>query len=228
MEQCCLLTQPFLPQASRQFDQEGRKKFFTLDMNNILLEWVGQLLNHRQPNPSSLCSSLLKSFSLIFRRFPSSPLLLSLSVLFSLCLSLSVLMTCFSFPFYSLVSPTFVYVHPALIPLPLPFIVLSLFCSVFISHHLYLPHYFPPFYSSIPSVFLNIDFFSLLFLLSVLSCRSRSSLLRCVQTSTRTWRHLCRATKKPSSNAWRSSASTSRWVRLIFRGSEKSLHITFI
>ncbi len=25
-------------QASRQFDQEGRKKFFTLDMNNILLE----------------------------------------------------------------------------------------------------------------------------------------------------------------------------------------------
>ncbi|MEQ2164596.1 hypothetical protein GOODEAATRI_008294, partial [Goodea atripinnis] len=28
----------FLPQASRQFDQEGRKKFFTLDMNNILLD----------------------------------------------------------------------------------------------------------------------------------------------------------------------------------------------
>lgn len=26
-------------QASRQFDKEGRKKFFTLDMNNILLEW---------------------------------------------------------------------------------------------------------------------------------------------------------------------------------------------
>lgn len=25
-------------QASHQFDQEGRKKFFTLDMNNILLE----------------------------------------------------------------------------------------------------------------------------------------------------------------------------------------------
>lgn len=25
-------------QASRQFDEEGRKKFFTLDMNNILLE----------------------------------------------------------------------------------------------------------------------------------------------------------------------------------------------
>lgn len=25
-------------QASRQFDKEGRKKFFTLDMNNILLE----------------------------------------------------------------------------------------------------------------------------------------------------------------------------------------------
>jgi len=36
--ECCMLTQPFLPQASRQFDQEGRKKFFTLDMNNILLE----------------------------------------------------------------------------------------------------------------------------------------------------------------------------------------------
>lgn len=43
---CCversLLTQLFffffLLQASRQFDQEGRKKFFTLDMNNILLE----------------------------------------------------------------------------------------------------------------------------------------------------------------------------------------------
>uniref|UniRef100_A0A8C3B3F7 Ubinuclein 2a n=1 Tax=Cyclopterus lumpus TaxID=8103 RepID=A0A8C3B3F7_CYCLU len=32
------LTQPLLPQASRQFDQEGRKKFFTLDMNNILLD----------------------------------------------------------------------------------------------------------------------------------------------------------------------------------------------
>lgn len=28
----------FFTQASRQFDQEGRKKFFTLDMNNILLE----------------------------------------------------------------------------------------------------------------------------------------------------------------------------------------------
>lgn len=26
-------------QASHQFDKEGRKKFFTLDMNNILLEW---------------------------------------------------------------------------------------------------------------------------------------------------------------------------------------------
>lgn len=25
-------------QASRLFDEEGRKKFFTLDMNNILLE----------------------------------------------------------------------------------------------------------------------------------------------------------------------------------------------
>lgn len=33
-----MLTHAFLPQASRQFDQEGRKKFFTLDMNNILLE----------------------------------------------------------------------------------------------------------------------------------------------------------------------------------------------
>lgn len=33
-----MLTQSFLTQASRQFDQEGRKKFFTLDMNNILLE----------------------------------------------------------------------------------------------------------------------------------------------------------------------------------------------
>lgn len=28
----------FLFQASRQFDMEGRKKFFTLDMNNILQE----------------------------------------------------------------------------------------------------------------------------------------------------------------------------------------------
>lgn len=27
-----------LSQASRLFDEEGRKKFFTLDMNNILLE----------------------------------------------------------------------------------------------------------------------------------------------------------------------------------------------
>lgn len=33
-----LLTNLFSSQASRQFDQEGRKKFFTLDMNNILLE----------------------------------------------------------------------------------------------------------------------------------------------------------------------------------------------
>lgn len=53
-----MLTKPFLLQASRQFDQEGRKKFFTLDMNNILLEWVGQFLNHRQPNTSSHSSSL--------------------------------------------------------------------------------------------------------------------------------------------------------------------------
>ena len=49
---------PFLLQASRQFDQEGRKKFFTLDMNNILLEWVGQLLNHHQLDPSPAASSL--------------------------------------------------------------------------------------------------------------------------------------------------------------------------
>lgn len=33
LSNACLLTQ-----ASRLFDEEGRKKFFTLDMNNILLE----------------------------------------------------------------------------------------------------------------------------------------------------------------------------------------------
>lgn len=102
-----MLTQPFLPQASRQFDQEGRKKFFTLDMNNILLEWVGQLLNHRQPHPSSLSSSsaLFQSFSLIFSRFPLIPPLLSSSVFFPLCLSLSVLIKCFSFPHLNFIFP---------------------------------------------------------------------------------------------------------------------------
>ncbi|KAG7279721.1 hypothetical protein CRUP_011653, partial [Coryphaenoides rupestris] len=33
-----LLGPPWRYRASRQFDQEGRKKFFTLDMNNILLD----------------------------------------------------------------------------------------------------------------------------------------------------------------------------------------------
>lgn len=96
-----MLTQPFLPQASRQFDQEGRKKFFTLDMNNILLEWVGQLLNHRQADLSSLSSFLFSLFHSFFSRFPSRPLLLSLEVFYFLSFSHSVLIKCFSFPFFS-------------------------------------------------------------------------------------------------------------------------------
>lgn len=69
----------------------------------------------------------------------------------------------------------------------------------------------------------NLDSLSLL---SVLSCRSKSSLPRCAQKSTPTWRRLCRATKRRSSNAWRSSAWTSRWVKALVwrRGSCESSH----
>lgn len=129
-EPCCLLTEPFFsPQASRQFDQEGRKKFFTLDMNNILLEWVGQLLNHRQPNPSSHSSSFYQPFSLIFSRFPRPLLPLPLSVLFSLRLSLSAVMTYYSSPFTRLSFrchfPLFSPIHHSNLPPP-SFIVLLL------------------------------------------------------------------------------------------------------
>ena len=108
MEQCCLLTQPFLPQASRQFDQEGRKKFFTLDMNNILLEWVGQLLNHSQPNPSSLSpppfSSLSHSFSADFPHHLSCCLSVFLPfVCVNDMLLISIPVSC---------SSNFIYVHP--------------------------------------------------------------------------------------------------------------------
>lgn len=106
------------PQASRQFDQEGRKKFFTLDMNDILLEWVWDL---RLLNPTS-------SF----------------------------------YPTVGAVSASFWFWHRDFLP--------------------------------------------------ALSCRSRSSLLRCARSSTRTWRRLCRATRRPCSSGWRSSASTSRWA----------------
>lgn len=89
-----MLTQLSLPKASRQFDQEGRKKFFTLDMNNILLEWVGRHLN-----PSAFLLPL--SLFFIFSRFSSPPLLLSFK--------------CFVF------SPSFVVFNDLLlISLPLP------------------------------------------------------------------------------------------------------------
>lgn len=190
-KKCCMLTQPFLPQASRQFDQEGRKKFFTLDMNNILLEWVGRLLNHSQANCNSL-SSFYQLFSLISSRFPRPPLLLSKCFVFSLS------------PIVTGNDTLRISIHPALIPLPLPTV---------------LAH--PPLQSPI-SVFYSAFFLLLLFsnhldFLSVLSCRSRSSLLRCAQASIRTWRHLYRATKRPSSSASKSSASTSRWAKLLWR-----------
>lgn len=63
-----------------------------------------------------------------------------------------------------------------------------------------------PSHASVHPVFHDPDSF----ILSVLSCRCRSSRQRCVQLSTRIWRRLCLATKKPSSNACRSSVSTSR------------------
>lgn len=193
-----MLTRPFLPQASRQFDQEGRKKFFTLDMNNILREWVGWLLNHSQANCNSL-SFFYQLFSLIVSHFPWPPLLLSKCFVFSLS------------PIVSGNDMLRISVHPALNPLPLPTV---------------LAH--PPLQSPISifysAFFLFVCFFfsNRLDFLSVSSCRSRSSLLRCAQASIRTWRHLYHATKRPSSSASKSSASTSRWAKLICGGSAKS------
>ncbi|KAJ8404141.1 hypothetical protein AAFF_G00339140 [Aldrovandia affinis] len=54
-ENCLPLPAPLLKRiedlrlASRQFDQEGRKKFFTLDMNNILLDIELQVQEQRAP-----------------------------------------------------------------------------------------------------------------------------------------------------------------------------------
>ncbi len=47
----------FSSQASRQFDMEGRKKFFTLEMNNILLEWVHSAVVFVSESLSLWCSS---------------------------------------------------------------------------------------------------------------------------------------------------------------------------
>lgn len=214
----------FLPQASRQFDQEGRKKFFTLDMNNILLEWVGQLLNHRQPDPSSATSSLSASLTYFQQlSLAASPAVLKCWLFFSPSLVIRVnYAPLISFPF----SPFLQSVFPPLTLCHCPFVfphsslqspdsLLSVCLSAFPSHH---RNFYFPLISSFSSVSGTHDCF---FLLSVSSCRSRSSLQRCVPTFTRTWRHSCRATKKPSSNAWRSSVSTSRWVRIICVEPEK-------
>ncbi|XP_055365171.1 ubinuclein-2-like isoform X2 [Betta splendens] len=47
--------------ASRQFDQEGRKKFFTLDMNNILLD-IELQVQEQQPEVRSAIYSHLEAF----------------------------------------------------------------------------------------------------------------------------------------------------------------------
>lgn len=178
-------------------------------MNNILLEWVGQLLNHSQPNPSSLSSSpsiFLTHFQLI--SLATSPAIFKCFV-FSLSLVARVndmLLISIPLPVSStLSSPSSYSVRlPFILPHPSPQSPISFFSSV----SLYPTNFFSRSFSTAVTFFL-------LFLPSVLSCRSRSSLLPCVRTSTHTWRHLCRATKKPSSNAWRSSVWTSRWVRRI-------------
>lgn len=126
-----VLTQPFLPQASRQFDQEGRKKFFTLDMNNILLEWVGQLLNHRQPNPSSLSSSLsaflthfqqisLATSPAVFKCFVFSPSLVRVNDM----LLISIPLPCFFNFMLTLLPYTLSLCPPSFSPVPLPITVL--------------------------------------------------------------------------------------------------------
>lgn len=109
----------FSQQASRQFDQEGRKKFFTLDMNNILLEWVGRLLNHQQPNLSWSCSPFLSfshSFSAISPDTPPAFLPLIVSVNASSFLSTLLFIK--------------IYIHPPVNSLPLPFLSFSFILSL--------------------------------------------------------------------------------------------------